>query len=248
MAKGRMLNRDISTSARIADLSGPSRELFFMLIPHYNAFGKMNGSPFFIKGEIVPLIKYFTIEKIKECLTEISQKTNVKWFEINSLFYIHSLNWAHHQDIRPDRRGVDELPSYKKDSNNHCGSIPGLLRHEVEDQVEVEVEDQGEDHVRSESDLRFESFYEKYPKKTDKKDCALKWKKLNPSPDTISKIMEALSQQIQNTWANKDKNFIPSPLVWLNKEKWNDEIIKPIHNGHKINRIVPAEERKGGIL
>lgn len=131
-SKGRMLRSDISKSKKIASLSDRSLILFFMMIPHLNSFGKMNGSPHFIKGEVVPLLDQFTVPVIERCLSEISDKTSVKWFNLDGLFYIHSVSWEEHQELREDRRGQDLLPNYS-------GSIPGVLHPEVEVEVEVEV-------------------------------------------------------------------------------------------------------------
>jgi len=136
-SKGRMLRRDISKSKKIASLSERSAVLFFMLIPHLNSFGKMNGSPYFVKGEVVPLLKYFTIPIIEKCLDEITDKTSLKWFEKDGLLFIHSTNWQEHQDLRGDRMGSDDMPDYS-------GSTPGALHHEVEVEVEVEVKGEGE--------------------------------------------------------------------------------------------------------
>ena len=83
------------------------------------------------------MIKDMTTQKIKKCLIEISQKTNMKWFKKDGLSYIHCVNWGEHQEIRKDRLGKDTLPDYSR-------TIPGVLQHEVEVEVEVEVEDKVE--------------------------------------------------------------------------------------------------------
>jgi hypothetical protein len=53
-AQGRMIKRDISNSNGFAQLSPNAAVLFTMLIPHFNAHGKLNGGPGFIKDEICP--------------------------------------------------------------------------------------------------------------------------------------------------------------------------------------------------
>jgi len=132
-SKGRMIRKDISKSKGIAGLSMASRCLFFMLIPHLNGHGKMNGSPYFVKGEVVPLIDFYSVSIIKKSLKEISRKTNLKWFEYDGLSCIHSIKWADHQDLRSDRLGADELPDYS-------WTTPGLLHHEVKGEGEVKEE------------------------------------------------------------------------------------------------------------
>jgi hypothetical protein len=93
----------------------------------------MNGSAHFIKGEVVPLLDEFTIPLIEKYLTEISTHTNVKWFEVDGLRYIHALSFEKYQEIRKDRRGHDDFPDYS-------GRTPGNIPPEVEVEVEVEGE------------------------------------------------------------------------------------------------------------
>lgn len=133
----RMIHKSVSSSQKLASLSKESLIIFTMMIPHFNAHGKLNGSPNFIKGEVVPRLKWATLPIIEKCLSEISEKTNVKWYEDEGLYYIQSLSWGKHQKLRPDRLGKDSLPDYS-------GTTPGLLPREVKlSKVEVEGEDKG---------------------------------------------------------------------------------------------------------
>lgn len=111
--RGRMINKDISSSDKFASLSPEAAVLFAMLIPHFNSYGKMNGGPGFIKDEICPKVPYLTYKNIPKLLREISDNTNVKHFESNGRFWIHSINFlSDHQDLREDRMGEDLLPDY----------------------------------------------------------------------------------------------------------------------------------------
>ncbi len=125
-----MIRCDISKSRGFASLSPEAAVLFCLAIPHFNSYGKMNGEPHFIKGEVCPLIPWFTIEKIEYCLKEISDRTNVKYHESGGLKYLQALNWKEHQDLREDRLGADLLPSYPLQDNS--GTAPGELPLEVE--------------------------------------------------------------------------------------------------------------------
>jgi hypothetical protein len=109
-----MIRKDISKSEKFASLSKESMILFNLLIPHYNSWGKMNGSPYFIKGEVCPLIDFLDVKTIEKCLKEITLKTNVKWFEFQKIQYIQSLGFEEHQNFRKDRRGADNLPNYEE--------------------------------------------------------------------------------------------------------------------------------------
>lgn len=140
-AQGRMIKKDISNSNGFASLSSEAAVLFAMLIPHYNAHGKMNGGPGYIKDEICPKIPYLTYKNISLLLKEINEKTNVKWFKNDGRYWIQSLNFlTEHQDLRPDRMGPDLLPEYSWSGN---GVVPLEVKEEVEDKVKEEGKGKG---------------------------------------------------------------------------------------------------------
>lgn len=115
-SSGRMLTTDISKSHKIASLTPEALSLFSLLVPHYNAHGKMLAHPSLIKGLVCPLIDWLTTPKIEQLLTEISAKTNVKfWKDEKGIFYLQSLNWKEHQDLRSDRLGPDRLPDWPRE-------------------------------------------------------------------------------------------------------------------------------------
>jgi hypothetical protein len=69
----------------------------------------------------------------------------------------------------------------------------------------------------------FDSFWSLYPKKVEKKKSRDKWGKLAPDEVLTKRIMDALAIQIKSEQWNKEKGrFVPSPLTWLNGERWED--------------------------
>lgn len=126
-SKGRMLRRDIRKSEKFAALTKESQVLFCLMIPHFNAHGKMNGESGFIKGECCPLIKWLDDAQIHKSLSEITRKTNVKWFKFGKLSYIHALNWSEHQDFNEKRIGPDNLPSWNQSSHGLLNTSHGVL-------------------------------------------------------------------------------------------------------------------------
>lgn len=141
--EGRMIKKDISNSNKFASLTPHAAVLFAMLIPHFNSHGKMNGGPGFIKDEICPKIPYLTYKNIPELLQEITDKTNVKWFEHDGRFWIHSINFlSDHQKLDDKKLGQDLLPTYSRVALE-------LVGHEVEVEVEVEVKEEVEGEGKS---------------------------------------------------------------------------------------------------
>lgn len=124
-ASGRMIRKSISESEKIASLSPIAAVLFVMLIPHFNAHGKMPGGPGVIKDECVPLLPYLTYENLPDYLQEISDKTNVKWFKCGSKYWLHALKFnTEHQELRTDKMGADTLPNYpQSDIDRSCSGV-----------------------------------------------------------------------------------------------------------------------------
>lgn len=67
--------------------------------------------------------------------------------------------------------------------------------------------------------LSFDQFWEMYGKKTDRKKCEIKYKKL--SLDQIEKIKVSLPHYIKS---QTNIQYRKNPLSWLNGECWNDEV------------------------
>lgn len=122
---GRMIRTTLSQSHGFSKMSAEARSLFCMMIPHFNAHGKMDGNPHSIKGKVVPLIESLDAEGIERCLREIHDNTSVKWYAVKGIFYLQSVHWNEHQELRKDRLGRDDIPDYSR-------TTPGPIRHEVE--------------------------------------------------------------------------------------------------------------------
>lgn len=165
-AEGRMIRKSISNSKKFAKLCPEAAVLFSMMIPHYNAHGKMNGGPGYIKDEICPWIPYLTTETIPDFLREISKKTSVKWFKSGGRMWIHAIHFhEEHQKLNPKRLGPDRLPSYSGSSpgvvTEYSESSPGVVQEQsvsspgvVPPEVEVKEEEEREDKEEGKGKVR----------------------------------------------------------------------------------------------
>ena len=142
-AIGRMINVDISLSAKVAKLTPEALALFCLLIPHYNSHGKMLANPHLVKGLVCPLVDWLPPAKVEACLKEITTKTSVKfWVDKKGLHYLQCLNWKDHQSLREDRLGPDHLPEYSRSSPGVNPETPAKGKGSRRE-VEVEVEEEG---------------------------------------------------------------------------------------------------------
>jgi len=89
----------------------------------------------------------------------------------------------------------------------------------------------------------FDEFYLLYPKKIDKKDARNKFN-IKEQEYGVDKIMEWLTKW-KKLWSfeKTETKFIPSPLVWLNKEKFNDELSTPEVLNDGKDRLEEAKRR-----
>ena len=214
-SEGRMLRKDISRSRGAATLSPKALSLFCLLVPWYNVHGKMEANPHAIKGTVCPFIEWLDIKTIEACLKEITDKTNVKWFQVDRCWYLHSLNYGEHQDFK--RKGRDYLPAYSRELRENSGRTPGvvheysksgteLLLPEVEPDVEPDVEPEPEKNkgfvvppiIREEVWLGFEEMRRRIKKPLTNRARSLivsKLKRLGNDPNRI------LEESTMNCWA-----------------------------------------------
>lgn len=159
--EGRMIKKSISNSKGFAQLSPESAVLFCMILPHLNAYGKINGGQGYIKDEVCPLVPYLTIKIIPKLLKEISEKTNIKHFKNNERWWIHAINFLKtHQKLDKSRLGQDLLPTYSRVEQENSGLTP----------PEVEVEDKSKSKGDS-NESWYDSLWAIYPKKEGKKEA-----------------------------------------------------------------------------
>ena len=51
------------------------------------------------------------------------------------------------------------------------------------------------------------------------------WKKINPSPELVKKIVNSVEiQSHSEQWRRDNGRFIPYPATWLNNRRWEDEV------------------------
>jgi len=68
----------------------------------------------------------------------------------------------------------------------------------------------------------FDTFWDSYPVKVNKKRCAELWKKLNPDEELVKNMLSSIEAWKQTRqWR---EGYVPYPDTWLRGEKWNDEI------------------------
>ena len=75
------------------------------------------------------------------------------------------------------------------------------------------------------SEDMFNTFWDLYPRKDDKSETKKWFIKNKPDAELIEKILSSLGKQI-NSW--KETKYIPYAITWLNKKRWEDEVVGEI--------------------
>lgn len=69
----------------------------------------------------------------------------------------------------------------------------------------------------------FNSFWNLYPRKNNKKEAMNAWKKLKIDEAKYIEIMKGLLKSIEKSISFKSERFTPFAAKWLSDERWNDE-------------------------
>lgn len=94
----------------------------------------------------------------------------------------------------------------------------------------------------------FEKFWAAYPKKEARKKALDSWQRLKLE-NQAETILAALASYVTcDQWIRDGGKFIPHATTWLNQERWKEKPFQPSIGPPLIPKIVPASERKEGVL
>jgi len=78
--------------------------------------------------------------------------------------------------------------------------------------------------MSEESKELFTAFWALYPRKVSKEESLEAWISLNPDKELFERMCEAIKCQKKTPqWSQDNGRFIPYPVTWLNKKRWEDE-------------------------
>lgn len=145
-AKGRMIDRSISTSRKLSKVSDRSALIFSWTIPHTDDFGRMDGDARMIRAVVVPLRDY-TVEQIEESLKELEDVGLIERYTIKEDIYLQVTNFDTYQKFRSDRDRVGQFPDPRgKIPRGDTTGIPVV--HQTETKGEPVVENSPRSKVK----------------------------------------------------------------------------------------------------
>lgn len=109
MARGRMLDRSIKLSKKIAKTSRDGQWLYFRMLPFTDDHGKTFGDAEDIHAEILPKEK-ISLRKIETLLNELHLHDLVKWDKNLVTVFV---DWSSHQSLK-GRPANSQFPDYQE--------------------------------------------------------------------------------------------------------------------------------------
>lgn len=110
MARGRMINKRISISKKLANLKTDSaRLLYFMCYPHTDVKGRLEADAPYIRSVCIPRLNW-SDKKINACLKDLYRVRLILLYENNSNAYMEFTRFKEFQTLREDRESKSEIP------------------------------------------------------------------------------------------------------------------------------------------
>ena len=129
MARGRMIDKRIAKSKKLAALKHDrSRVLYFMILPHLDVEGKFTGDPEEIKEDCCPKLKY-SVMKIAESIIELADAELLKLYEVDYRPFIKYIKFDDFQiGIRKDKEAPSRIPNPGRTKDEPTPSLYLSLR------------------------------------------------------------------------------------------------------------------------
>lgn len=151
MADGRMLNKRAGWDARIAQLSGDAKAVFFVTFSAADVEGRIIGHPEHIRTQVVPAWGHSDAE-IEQFIAQWTGTTEngrrrplVAWYAApgSDLTVIQFLGWPKNQregyGIRRKREAPSKLPPPPEQVLEHSSTTPALLQHLAVSETRADV-------------------------------------------------------------------------------------------------------------
>jgi hypothetical protein len=222
MAKGRMLQKRISTSNKMTSLSSDTvRLLYTWLLAHLDINGNFYADPIMVNNLVFTRLGH-SVKTVAAGLDELASVGLIVRYQIDGEVYLNYPDFFDKQPkLNPDREGNSDIPNITPESILSNSVITQNERIQQKTQYKINIR---EDKIKITSNAGFDDFWKAYPKKQNKKEAQSAWNKAKlPSLEIIISAIE--KQKTSDQWLEQNGKFIPHPSTWINRERWNDELI-----------------------
>lgn len=227
MARGRMISKSLSTSAKYASLlteAGPlgefAQSLYPLLVAHADDFGRQAGDPFTVKHAVCPASPRGLLD-INVTLSAMHKVGLIEWYEADGRMCLQVSDFDRHQ-LGLHKRTKSAFP----DPSGKFPEIPSELNRTEQNRTEGKGTEQ-KDRADAIGE-RFARFWHAYPRKVGKEAARKVWRRLTPNEELTAVMLAAVASQRQSAqWRKDHGEFIPHPSTWLHQGRWEDQPMAP---------------------
>ena len=206
-----MLQNRISKSQKMASLSNDTvRLLYTWMLSHLDVNGNFYADPVMVNNLIFTRLGH-SIKTITSALDELTEKGLILRYKVNGEIYLNYPDFIEKQPkLLPVREGIPDIPKLTQESLMSNSGVTQTQYNIIEYNIRV---NEG-----------FDEFWKAYPRKVNKREAREKWNKAKlPDLPIVLKAIE--DQKKTDQWQRDNGKFIPHPSTWINKERWEDEIV-----------------------
>lgn len=135
MARGRVIDKSIHSSADLGDLKIEVRYFYKGLIIHADDDGRLRANPKHLKALIFPFDEGLRTDTISEWLEILHASGLICLYAVGEKLYLYHPNWKNWQPLRSDRYKPSDCPDPKSGipkvvQRGHNHTIPNLTKPE----------------------------------------------------------------------------------------------------------------------
>jgi hypothetical protein len=230
----RLLREGINDSEAVNALTFPAEVFYRRLMSAVDDFGRFDGRPAVLRSRLYPL-KIDTVREadITRWIAECEKAGLIALYAVNSKPYILfgklGSPRAKESKFPEPPPGLDETigrAQTRADESGceqthagapYSGSYSGSGTSSIKDTPKPPQAGAG----------AFDQFWIRYPRKESKPAALKAWKKLNPSPELIGRIYDAIERQQRHGCLEPrladGRSVIPHASTWINNRRWEDE-------------------------
>jgi len=229
VARIRTIKPNFFRSHDVAELSYRARLTWVGLWTYVDDEGRGRDDARIIKGDLWALEDKVTWQEVERDLTELSRSAHVVRYTVNGRAYLAIPKWLDHQAIsRPTKSKFpppnpvsdrDAAPITEDSLSAHGANTAGTGNREQGTGKGNREKEPSPTALES----AFADAWEHWPKKTERVKALTKFKSAckTQSPDELA----ASIMQFGDAYAaTTDKQFVPALGVWLNGQRWTDEL------------------------
>jgi hypothetical protein len=219
-----MLKTDLRTSEKVASWPREIRYFWVLFWGYLDDHGKGKDNPLLIKADCFPLDPDITGDVIDGWMWTLSDAGVIARYEVDGVNFVQAVNWAEHQ--KPQHPTDDVLPSYDSDRaslrNSSCivheERTPslglGLVKSGFESGIGCTPAELAALAIQA---------YELWPKKVNRARAVEKFKTAATKVGA-HELLSSVHVFADAYRSTTEKQFIPGLDVWLNGERWTDEL------------------------